>query len=604
MKIIVFITVLLLVFSSAFAANFQPTVLKISAPSAIQYEFGGATLEVPVTVSGTPALGFFCVYTKDQGSGIGAVRNGYLGWHYVNKIDTSVYISSETVFDIGSNTVTWDGKDDDGNAVPKGEYSYYIFGFDNVNPKTICTSQMSFSWNEMSIIQIMDVSGTPLVNPVIWEGGRNTKVTDHVRIEKTHRKWVIGGDPDDATLVESTTVISAEDLGSIALDPTNYTMFWKADGIDNGTIEIRKYLWVPNGESEIQTEWGDVGVFAFGLPGQVASSELHMPITTVEGGTDIFVANHDYITGAPESELIYVDMETGEETTRVDLADWWVDLNDGEQGGQAGGGPSDVIDAGASSIGGPMSGLIHLSAHGSCVQQLLDPYRDGEVGGDINDLTLWVNENGDYIGDHNFEEDSVRPWTCNDYNPGPYKYWTATDKYGFAVYPSYNIGATSFGLFAPDGDGIGRYACATETASNKYGHRFLQYGSAYDGMYQDGNSTGEGRVWTFLGHSSTMGTITSEVAVAEDASAFSVAQNAPNPFNPSTTISFTIPDAGTVSIDVFNVAGQRVDTIVSEFMNAGSHSVTWDASALSAGVYFYTVKTGDFSKTMKMTMLK
>ena len=44
--------------------------------------------------------------------------------------------------------------------------------------------------------------------------------------------------------------------------------------------------------------------------------------------------------------------------------------------------------------------------------------------------------------------------------------------------------------------------------------------------------------------------------------------------------------------------------VASEFMRAGSHSVVWDASGLSAGVYFYTVKTGDFSKTLKMTLLK
>ena len=101
------------------------------------------------------------------------------------------------------------------------------------------------------------------------------------------------------------------------------------------------------------------------------------------------------------------------------------------------------------------------------------------------------------------------------------------------------------------------------------------------------------------------GILTNLVAVDEDVpSAFSVEQNSPNPFNPTTTISFTTAEAGNVTIDVFNVAGQKVDTITSEFMNAGSHSVTWDATGFSAGVYFYTVKSGDFSRTMKMTLLK
>jgi flagellar hook assembly protein FlgD len=52
------------------------------------------------------------------------------------------------------------------------------------------------------------------------------------------------------------------------------------------------------------------------------------------------------------------------------------------------------------------------------------------------------------------------------------------------------------------------------------------------------------------------------------------------------------------------VAGQKVETIASGAMSAGSHSVTWNASKYSAGMYFYTVKSGEFSKTMKMTLLK
>ena len=101
-----------------------------------------------------------------------------------------------------------------------------------------------------------------------------------------------------------------------------------------------------------------------------------------------------------------------------------------------------------------------------------------------------------------------------------------------------------------------------------------------------------------------MGIISTEVSVDEDASAFAVAQNSPNPFNPTTTINFSIVEAGNVSIDVFNVAGQKVDTIANEFMSSGSQSVVWDASGFSAGIYFYTVKSGDITKTMKMTLLK
>jgi hypothetical protein len=99
--------------------------------------------------------------------------------------------------------------------------------------------------------------------------------------------------------------------------------------------------------------------------------------------------------------------------------------------------------------------------------------------------------------------------------------------------------------------------------------------------------------------------ITDQLAVEEDAAAaFAVSQNSPNPFNPTTTINFTLPVDGNVSVEVFNVAGQKVDTLVNDYMNAGQHNVVWDASGFSNGVYFYTVKSGEFAKTMKMTLLK
>ena len=85
---------------------------------------------------------------------------------------------------------------------------------------------------------------------------------------------------------------------------------------------------------------------------------------------------------------------------------------------------------------------------------------------------------------------------------------------------------------------------------------------------------------------------------------FILFQNNPNPANPTTTISFTLPEAGHVTVDVFNVAGQKVDTLVNDFMDTGRHSVVWNGSDFSSGVYFYTVQAGEFSKTMKMTLLK
>jgi len=85
---------------------------------------------------------------------------------------------------------------------------------------------------------------------------------------------------------------------------------------------------------------------------------------------------------------------------------------------------------------------------------------------------------------------------------------------------------------------------------------------------------------------------------------FEVFQNTPNPFNPATSIPFTLPEPGNVTIDILNINGQKVDTLINRYLEAGRHTVYWDGSGFSAGLYFYNVKYGGFSKTMKMLLLK
>ncbi len=85
---------------------------------------------------------------------------------------------------------------------------------------------------------------------------------------------------------------------------------------------------------------------------------------------------------------------------------------------------------------------------------------------------------------------------------------------------------------------------------------------------------------------------------------YDLSQNYPNPFNPSTNISFSIPEAGFVQLDVFNLLGQRVATLVSENRQAGIHTVNFDAQRLSSGIYIYRIQSGDFVSTKKMMLIK
>lgn len=81
-------------------------------------------------------------------------------------------------------------------------------------------------------------------------------------------------------------------------------------------------------------------------------------------------------------------------------------------------------------------------------------------------------------------------------------------------------------------------------------------------------------------------------------------QNYPNPFNPSTFISFVLPQAENVLLKVFDVLGNEVATLVSEFKQAGEYSIEFNGSNLSSGIYFYQIFAGDFSQTKKFVLIK
>ena len=85
---------------------------------------------------------------------------------------------------------------------------------------------------------------------------------------------------------------------------------------------------------------------------------------------------------------------------------------------------------------------------------------------------------------------------------------------------------------------------------------------------------------------------------------YSLEQNYPNPFNPTTEIDFIISEAGQATLKVFDILGNEVSTLVNEQKAAGKYKLTFDASNLPSGVYFYTLQSGSFVSTKKMVLLK
>jgi len=108
-------------------------------------------------------------------------------------------------------------------------------------------------------------------------------------------------------------------------------------------------------------------------------------------------------------------------------------------------------------------------------------------------------------------------------------------------------------------------------------------------------------VWSFVaGEQTDVGIIVRD----EIPESFTLKQNYPNPFNPATTIEFALPRAAYVTLEIHNILGERIETLVSRPMSAGTYSVIWDASGVPSGVYFYKIEAGPFSETRKMTLVK
>ena len=136
-------------------------------------------------------------------------------------------------------------------------------------------------------------------------------------------------------------------------------------------------------------------------------------------------------------------------------------------------------------------------------------------------------------------------------------------------------------------------------ASYRYVDRDVTPGQTYYYMLIDedmqGNKTSHGPVFAAAG--------------AELPGAYSLMPNYPNPFNPSTAIGYRTPQDGQVTLSIYNVLGQEIRTLVDTHQAAGTYTVMWDGKdasgqPLNSGVYFYSIKAGEYSETRKMVLMR
>ena len=130
------------------------------------------------------------------------------------------------------------------------------------------------------------------------------------------------------------------------------------------------------------------------------------------------------------------------------------------------------------------------------------------------------------------------------------------------------------------------------------------------GIALPGYTAGEPSVWgTFQGNNQRTGYQGTLVSVKDNKTEtlprdYSLEQNYPDPFNPTTQINYSLPRTVHVSLSIYDLRGQLVSKLVDETLPAGEYSLLFDAAELSSGLYFYRIITDDFIKTKKMVILK
>jgi len=125
------------------------------------------------------------------------------------------------------------------------------------------------------------------------------------------------------------------------------------------------------------------------------------------------------------------------------------------------------------------------------------------------------------------------------------------------------------------------------------------FSSALDVMMWDAVNT----ISTWPGHDlfDSLTVIQNNKTIAQH---YQLYQNYPNPFNPGTTIGYNLAVNSDVKLSIYDISGQKVTTLVSERQHAGYHQINWDASQLASGIYYYHLRTENYSEMKKMILLK
>ena len=583
------VLVAVLAATTAYAVPFEPPVITITSEHVEHWESGDAV--VTFDLDGRACTVYLVVYTKDQAAGIPYTNtinpaNG-LAYHYVNGVDTLVYQSTGENFAQGTGkTIIWDGMDKIGEQMPYTPYDYYLIAIDEGSEgDPIPTGMGAISHSQQQAnIQYESIAGGIFAKPRAWW---NLGYSE------------FGSDTESPVRVNYLNPEGVSTNGAVTIDPENDAVaYFEAIDATEEMLTCGKCTINPDAAATLFPEYGDEGLFAWdsGYSGYETSGGNMKDGVQVVGG---FTWNDTYST------VYTLDAGTGDVINEIDFADWFVDFTVEE--GQKCAGP------GRLRFSANKPNAVWNTNQGGCAKLCFDPSQE--------EATIWwANMNGDYYCDKNYPgcegDDPEKRWICHDYGPGVYNYQLYPDTYDFVHIMNNWAGTGKWQVLGPDGSGIATaITLGNVEGCNRLWMCVLDCNSAYDGVYSQwtydsGEVDGDGNpiivgVPAWQGYDICTAVITPGIVGVEDETPVAYdLSNAPDPFNPATTISYSMGKAGNVKLEVFNVLGQKVASLFDGQREAGRYSVRWDASDFANGVYFAVMKTEGFTKTEKMMLVK
>lgn len=556
---------------------------------------GSGSVGIPFSLN-MRARVMLVVYRTD--SNATGATGPYGAW--VRLVAQDMYVGSTPLapFEAGSNTLTWDGNDWEGNHAGAGSYEFDLIGFNDLDSGTIINVGGSGNaWGP----NIVDTKVEPAE---YWSPFQETPPTPYSRS-------VIGTDfiaNPGAVEVWDVTAFGPEEernLSGHLPDDMDATVHWtsrrrenEALGVTGGVIKLTRN---DNSKTmDVNESFGDNGL----------SASRGGSIYHIRPNRDLLYAafqNGDLLQAVIEK----YDKSSGERVGEIDLFEYFnntaVDDDGNEQTQVHGPTVMDVHDGG-----------IWVTSHNSVNTVHLD--LDGNV--------RWVNRLGDSIRDWISIEDAAELGLVPNL---PATVGFGADDNGKMAYSTetHNHIGYQLAMFGRDGTGLANVEFSPETGPFNRGNNskhidLVNDGGKYDGLYIcAGNADTrpypsaypEMNMGVFVPYDLASGVLGGDATAVEDLGpagtpdSYSLGDAYPNPFNPETSIEFSVPATGHVEMVVYNAAGQQVASLVDEELSAGSYRTTWDAldrsgERVASGVYFYRMQAGDFADTRAMTLLK